>query len=83
MLAASVMWRLKRSKPPKSFVTCSATSPVGSPPPFGDRFCQNSECSTWPERLKARSFCSLLMAPKSSLSRAVASFSSAVLAPFT
>ena len=35
----------------------------GAPPPSGERFSQNMECSTWPERWKARFFWSWLMDP--------------------
>ncbi len=34
--AASFMWAWNRSKPPKSRVSCSASSPSGLPPPWGD-----------------------------------------------
>ena len=33
------------------------SSPSGLPPPSGERFCQNIECRTWPDRLKASVFC--------------------------
>ncbi len=59
------------------------SSPSGWPPPFGDRFVQKIEWLTWPPRLKARSFSSLLTFARLPLSRASASWSSAVFAPAT
>ena len=53
MVVALVSWALKASKLPKFSSMAAASSPSGLPPPSGERFVQNSECRTWPDRLKA------------------------------
>ena len=73
--ATSVSWALKASKLPKSLVMARARSPEGASPPWGMRFFQKIECSTWPERLKARAFSRPARREKSLWSRASASFS--------
>ena len=84
-VAAAVNWAFMLSKEPKNSSIAAPSSSVGrsGAEPLGAMFFQNTEWFTWPARLNARSFSSLLMAPKSALSRASASLSSAVLAPST
>ena len=59
-------WFLKPSNVPKPSSIAAASSPSGLPPPSGERFSQNIEWRTWPERWNARFFCSWLIVPKSS-----------------
>ncbi len=68
---------------PNDAPSAVAIAPVGASPPSGERFVQNTEWFTWPARLKVRSFVSLLMFARFPLSRASASWSSAVFAPVT
>jgi hypothetical protein len=44
----------KASNEPKCSSIAAASSPSGRSPPSGDRFFQKIECSTCPERLKAK-----------------------------
>ena len=44
----------------KAQFTAAASSPVGLSPPSGERLFQKTVWFTWPARLNARSFCSLL-----------------------
>ncbi len=83
VIAQWVNCALNPANEPKSFFSCSASSPVGSPPFCGARFCQNSECITWPERWKPSCFSSAAMRVKSFFARASSSPSSALLAPAT
>ena len=80
VLAACTSCFLNGSKPPKSRSMAFASRPSGSSPPSGDRFRQNSECSTWPDTLNASARSSAASAAKSSFERASASFSSTVFA---
>ena len=81
--AAAVICLRNFSKPPKSSSIAAASGPSGRPPAFGERFFQNSEWRTWPERLKARARSRAGRLSKLSLSRASPRRSRAVLAPFT
>ena len=81
--AAAVSCLLNFSKLPKSRRDRLRERARRLASPFGVRFCQKSECRTWPERLKASAFSSAPIRVKSSLSRASASCSRVVLAPLT
>ena len=83
VLAASVICWRNTENPPKVSSSRSANSPVGSPPPAGDRLVQNTECRTWPETLNARFCSSIEIVVKSPFSRNSWSRSSAALAPLT
>jgi len=75
VLHASTSCFLKLAKLPKSRAMSWASSPVGSPPAPGARFCQKMLCRTWPLTLKA-SFCSrAAIDAKSDFLRAARSFS--------
>ena len=80
---AWVKCALNLSNEPKFSSMADPSAPSGLSPPSGLWLFQKMECSTWPEMWKASVFSSPTMAPKSSLSRAAASFSSVWLAPAT
>ena len=81
--AASVIWDRNAAKPPKVLPMISSSSPVGSPPPSGLRFVQNTEWSTCPETLNARFRSSIVISVKSPFDRISSSFANAVFAPVT
>ena len=66
---------------PKFSSIAAASSPSGSPPPSGDMFFQNSECSTWPERWNARFFSSWLIVAEVARLAGLAELLEVVLAP--
>jgi hypothetical protein len=80
-VAVKCAWNL--SKEPKCSSIAEARSPVGLSPPSGERFVQKMEWLTWPPRLNARSFSSLLTLARLPESRASASCARAVFAPVT
>ena len=71
--AAAVKCAVNLSNEPKWSSIAAASSPVGLSPPSGDRFVQKIEWLTWPPRLNARSFSSLLTFARLPVSRASAS----------
>jgi hypothetical protein len=82
-IAAALNWLRSDSRLPKESRMAASSDPPGSAPSLGSRLRQKIECSTWPDRWKARSVSTWLMRLKSPMARIAASVSSARLAPST